>query len=110
MIHRLHLGIRADLVAGDAVREAGEILDLLDVEEMTARNGRLQHQRRAAGPGGEQAGSQAGQPAPDDQDVVSSHWLSALMYQRLWCRVHTPCGGAVNRGPWTKVHVYHRSS
>ena len=73
VVHRLHLGVRPKLEAGDAVREAGEVLDLLDVDEVAPGHGRLQHKGRAPGSRCEQAGGQSGHPAADDEDVVVRH-------------------------------------
>ena len=60
----------AEVVAGDAVGEAGEVLDLLDVDQVAAGDERFEDESGAAVAGGEQAGGEAGESAADYDDVV----------------------------------------
>ena len=77
-----------EVVAGDAVGEAGEVLDLLDVDEVPSGDGGFEDDDGAAVAGGEQAGGEAGESAADDDDVVGLVGVGQLSAtcRRRWCR------------------------
>jgi hypothetical protein len=65
----LLLGHGAQVVPGDAVREAGEVLHRGQVDQVAPGDGRLEDEGGVAIAGGEQPGGQAGQATPDDDDL-----------------------------------------
>lgn len=73
LIRRLALHRRAQIVSGYAVRETGKIFDLLNADQMAARDISFQNQRGKAIACCEQAGSQAAEPRADDCDVIVRH-------------------------------------
>ena len=67
---RLALHGWAEIVAGYSVREARKVFNLLNADQMSARDIGFQNQRGKAMAHGEQAGSQATEPRANDYDVM----------------------------------------
>ncbi len=70
---RLALHSWAEIIAGYSVREAREVFNLLNADQMSARDIGFQNQRGKAMARGEQPGSQATEPRANDYYVVVCH-------------------------------------
>ena len=72
-VRHLLLHPRAELEAGHAFREAGEVLDALGVHDRSAHSERVDEDGAAAMPRREEGGREPGIPSADDRDLVVRH-------------------------------------
>jgi len=64
--------------AGDSVRKAGKIFDLLDADQMAAGDVAFQHQRGKAVARGEQSRGQSSEPGAHNYNVIICHSVFSL--------------------------------
>ena len=83
VVGRLLLEHRAQLVAGDALREAGHAVDPLDAEQQPAGRASAQHERRAAHAGRVDRGGEGGDAATGDGYVVARQPPRLRAYPRV---------------------------